>query len=460
MTLSTDPARAPADPLAQLWKLASGNMLLAGVCGLWSLTLAAAALIPQQPLGLSEAAGQRWITSAESQFGPSGSALTAIGAFDITGGQWVRGLLLLTIYLLLIRLARLVHEWRHPVLPAGPSRLKRVEAAIPGDLSTAADQVLGALSGSFTRVVAATNSIHALLLPRLSELWPSLMITVGVVFLLTAVWLEPLTGWRVAEITLSSGALQPLDPIGSVVLQAAPVQNSSAAMAISVTLPAGNQVLALLQPGRPVRVGTLWLAERSTGTALGVTCKNRAGAPIILQAQGANGEAGAGLHLLFTPTQTEQAFAIPSSNLGFRVVDYPALPDRGIDRPVFLVQALRGDVAAPVFEQLVTDGGEYDIDDITISFQRDRYTTLSVSYLPALWLFAAGIFLLLIGIEARMFTGRQRAWLTFWVDGDQTRLSATMSWTMRRQVEQAIAGSLASATDSCTTSPEEGADVA
>ena len=275
------------------------------------------------------------------------------------------------------------------------------------------------------------------------------MIVLGVVFSLTAVWLEPLTGSRVAEITLSSGAQQPLDPMGSVVLQAAPVQNSSTAptMAISVTLPAGNQVLALLQPGRPVHVGTLWLAERSTGSALGVTCKNRAGAPIILQAQGANGEAGAGLHLLFTPTQTEQAFAIPTSNLGFRVVDYPALPDRGIDRPVFLVQALRGDVAAPVFEQLVTDGGEYNIDDITISFQRDRYTTLSVSYLPALWLFA-GIFLLLIGIEARMFAGHRRARLTFWVDGDQTRLSAIMTWTLQRQVEQAIAGSLPSATDS------------
>ena len=54
------------------------------------------------------------------------------------------------------------------------------------------------------------------------------------------------------------------------------------------------------------------------------------------------GEVSEKLHLLFQQTQGEQAFALPARNLTFRAVSYPALPERNITAPVFLVEAYRG----------------------------------------------------------------------------------------------------------------------
>ena len=72
---------------------------------------------------------------------------------------------------------------------------------------------------------------------------------------------------------------------------------------------------------------------------MAVTASDSNGRPISIQALAPGGAVSEALHLLFQQTEGEQAFALPDRNLTFRAVSYPALPERNIAAPVFLVEA-------------------------------------------------------------------------------------------------------------------------
>jgi hypothetical protein len=118
---------------------------------------------------------------------------------------------------------------------------------------------------------------------------------------------------------------------------------------------------------------------------------------LALQALATGGETGPELHLLFRQDQSEQGFGLPGRNLTFRAVSYASLPDKGIDRSVFLVEAYRGDATTPALSQLIEDEAETTVDDVILSLRRDRYALLGMAYLPGLPGVAAGGFLALAG---------------------------------------------------------------
>jgi hypothetical protein len=84
--------------------------------------------------------------------------------------------------------------------------------------------------------------------------------------------------------------------------------------------------------------------------------------------------------------------------LTFRAVSYEALPEKGIGRPVFLVEAYRGDAAMPVLSQLVEDEATVVVDDAKLTLRRDRYVLLAAAYLPGLPVVIAGVLLALASV--------------------------------------------------------------
>ncbi len=144
---------------------------------------------------------------------------------------------------------------------------------------------------------------------------------------------------------------------------------------------------------------------------------------LVLQSLDSNGKVGPTLRLLFSQTQSEQGFAIPTRNLTFRAVSYAALSEQGIEGPVFLIEAYRGAVAGeettPAVTELVTDEGSLVLDDTTLTLRRDRYVELEAAYLPGLIPMLLGGLLILSGTVIAAYWGITRVWANFALDGEQ-----------------------------------------
>ena len=104
-------------------------------------------------------------------------------------------------------------------------------------------------------------------------------------------------------------------------------------------------------------------------------------------------------------------------------MSYPALPERNIAAPVFLVEAYRGVDPAPVLEELVEDTAAVSLDGVTLTLRRDRYVALDVAALPGLPLLLLGAVLALAGVMVSAFWGPARAWIGLAVDGDAVDLA-------------------------------------
>ena len=180
-------------------------------------------------------------------------------------------------------------------------------------------------------------------------------------------------------------------------------------------------------PGRPAIWGSTWLSQAGSGPALAVTAQDGRGQPIVLQSLAPGGEASQMLHLLFQQTQAEQAFALPTRNLTFRVVSYPALPEQGITKPVFLVEGYRGADPVPILEELVEEQANLTVDGLTFGLRRDYYVTLDAAKLPGLPLLLLGAVITLAGVIISAFWGMVRAWIGTAGDGDAVAVAVRMA---------------------------------
>jgi hypothetical protein len=104
-------------------------------------------------------------------------------------------------------------------------------------------------------------------------------------------------------------------------------------------------------------------------------------------------------------------------------VSYPALPERNIAAPVFLVEAYRGADPVPVFDELVEDAAAVKLDGVTLTLQRDRYVILEVAALPGLPVLLLGAIITLAGVITSVVYGPTRAWIGMAADGDAVDLA-------------------------------------
>jgi hypothetical protein len=364
-----------------LWYAGSASETLMILLALLAVTLGVAGVFPQQPPGMQGAAAGRWLASTTGIYPGTGQLLRQLGAFTVIGGPWLRILLAALAFNLALRLAiqtsamaQLVRRRRNPSTPENADRGSR--ASIP------------ATAGP-------------------------LLAYAGMLVLLGGLLLDSFAGWRATEIALAPGS-SALGRTGAPWLFLEELTGSESYPVARIGLssnesekPASAGQVAV---GRPTRRDSLWIALRSAGLALRATAKDGRGRPLLLQSLEPGllqGEVSEEIHLLFRQTQADQEFALPSANLSFRVVSYPSLPEKGIETPVFLLEAYQGNDPAPVLSDLVVDKAILVLNGSTLNLVRDRYAIVDAAFLPGLMPFFLGALAILVGVILSLYSHRR-----------------------------------------------------
>jgi hypothetical protein len=231
--------------------------------------------------------------------------------------------------------------------------------------------------------------------------------------ILTALFINGAAGWRSTSLGIAPGQNTTLSQGDGLQIHVDAITGgqSDAASAITVAQADGATRQGQASYGRPLWLGNLWIAQRATGSALAVRAQGADGQPVVLQSQTGD-ESLETLHVLFSQSESEQTFASPTRNLTMRVVNYPSLPERGVETPVFLIEAYRGDdPSTPILEQLVEEEGMLLWAETVFHLRRERHTVLEVAYLPGLLPLWLGAALLVAGVAITLWRGQSAAWI-------------------------------------------------
>lgn len=306
--------------------------------------------------------------------------------------------------------ARTLAGLRRPVqLQPAPAGLPLSRGATPGPLEAALARGEAALRGRFARIASQNDGARAQLYAERGRLGAAgpLLSYLGGLALLAGLAINAAAGWRAADLALAPGGAAPLGQAVGAQMTLTGIADEAATLALARGGAARTVRVGYARPGR---WGNIWLTQQATGPALAVSALDRDQRPLRLQSLAVGGEGGETLRLLFPQAQSEQAFAIPERNLAFSVISYAALPDRGIARPVYLVEGYRGDDPAPALSELVADAGALTLDEVTLALRRDRYAVIAAAYLPGLLPALAGGALLLAGALLTAWRGPTRLW--------------------------------------------------
>jgi hypothetical protein len=414
-----------------LWYAASAPHLTIALTVLLAFTFALAALFPQLPAGSDPVAAERWLATSAAAYGRFGAFLASSGLLNVLDGPWIAALLSITAFHLALRVAGQMRHLLHaraaaPLAPQGlPFELAQISLT-PEDAASRLDAVAAGyrrrhVSAQFEqdarpRVdVFAERRSWAAIGPLLTYLGP-LILTGGLLW-------NTVAGWRALDVGLTPGRVaQPAQANGlALTLVSAPDPVSGTPGVL--TLAQGNAVRNVwIDAGRPANWGAVWIAQRSTGPAVTVTAEQN-GKRLALQALEEGEGAGETLRLRFDQNENEQGFAIPAANLAVRVVSFDRLPERGIDRPVFLIEGFSGDDATPQLNELIEDERTIEWQGLTLSLRRDRYVVVDLASAPGLPLLPAGALVLLAGAGLASWGGLRRLWINAAAEGDGTLLA-------------------------------------
>ena len=410
-----------------VWRIASSARVTLILIALLVLSSALAATFPQQPSGLEARAAARWLDATATSAGRFGPLLRSLGLFGVMGGIGQRVLLAALAYNLALRLAAQAQQawraWRgSDVLPEPPMGAAHCRITVSEPLTDAPAYVQNKLRARYREVTvrdeppgvrAQESTRYVYAERRRFGTVGALLACAGPLLALLGLLVNSASGWRTSDVSLASGDHTTLRQAGGLMLTLDGISGDGGATTsvITATREDGTARQVRARPLLPARWGDLWILQRSTGAALSVLARDDRGRPLLLQALEPAGQASGELHIAFRPTDTEQEFAAPAQNLVFRVVSYPALPEKGIDRPVFVVEAYRGDDPTPVLRELVQDQADLTLADQTYVLRRDRYAVLEIGYLPGGSLVAAGILLMLLGLAIALAWRYTQAWV-------------------------------------------------
>lgn len=400
---------------ARLWQgLRSPWLLL--VIGLFGLLLVGAAwLLPQLPGQLNDepATAGRWLAATAGDFGVWGSIFQTLGLYNVVHSPLLAALLALvtvvaTVHLAheLGRLRRFTRLTEYLAYPAGvlgtPLPLAPGESAVRrrSALPSAPADVLAMLRNRLTpRYVIiqpgdaplpapdlTTNGaplasgpeqrLLALHRPWSSYLTP--LLPLGILLIVTAIWLAITFGWQVITPALAPGDVYRSVNQGLTVHYPAPVEGGMASVAEISLRGATRQVSSEDEVSR-FRLGDATITLRRTVPALWVATSDGA----ALLAQPGVAEAESALGLVFPTPGSEESLLLPDEVAGLRLVRRTDLPDAfmvELYRSTDVQPSLRAEVSAP--------------DTITVPLENGRGLRITparalqadVHYLPGLWL--------------------------------------------------------------------------
>ena len=334
--------------------------------------------------------------------------------------------------------------WRSPGLLNAPPRLIVQRTALPGSLDILVSQIPATFGPRFSSVAVDNDAGHAQVYAVRRPLGATapLLTYFGPLLILLGLLVNDTLGWRATNIALAPGGSTSLPAAGGLRVTLDSVAEAGTAPAALHLADAEADRKVPVAENRPARWGSVWLTQQEIGPALAVSAEDSGGQPVPVQALASGGAVSQRLHLLFRQTEGEQAFALPSRNLTFRAVSYPALPERNIAAPVFLVEAYRGADPSPVFDRLVEDTATVNLDGVTLTLQRDRYVILEAAALPGLPLLLFGAIITLAGVITSVVYGPTRAWIGMAADGDAVDLAvrAAAAAEPERELARLVAG--------------------
>ncbi len=430
------PAGAPPRRvLDDLWVAASSSQLTIALAVLLAFTFAVAALLPQLPAGLDLAAASRWLSTTAARYGRFGQFLSSSGLFNVLAGPWIMTLLALSAFHLLLRCVNQVRRLLSPApaMPAAPQGLPFELVHFPSsvaDLAPKLDQI-----ASEGRQGTKSASDPAAPRPRVDAYterrsWAAagpLLTYLGPLLIVAGLLSNTLGGWRAAETPLTPGrAAQPIQAGGLALSLVDPGSADGSSPAV-ISLTHGAQTRnAWLGYLRPAIWGDVWVSQRSSGPAVEVRATSGRKLVLLqpLQGEGASaGPAVESLHLRFAQNESEQAFSVAGGNLAFRVVSYESLAERGINRPVFLVEGYQGANTTPELNELVQDKGTIEWQGVTLSLQREVHVVVDLAAMPGLPLLTLGALLLLLGAGVTAWGGLTRLWVNAAAERDGTAIA-------------------------------------
>ena len=394
----------------------------------------------------------RWLSTTAARYGRFGPFLSSSGLFNVLAGPWIVILLAFTAFHLALRSVnqarRLVRA--RAATPAATALLRGAPQGLPFELvhlplpvDAVRREAEAQVSGNRQALLVASDlSVPR---PRVDgyeerRSWASigpLLTYLGPLLLVLGLLGNTLGGWRATDVTLIPGrVVQPVQA-GGLALSLVDAGSSPGGRPAVVALTRGSQTRhEWLGYALPATWGPVWVTQRSSGPALAIKASSGE-SPLPLQSLQGEAAPVESLHLRFGQNESEQAFSVPARNLAFRIVSYESLADRGIDRPVFLVEGYEGTDPTPGLNQLVEENGTLDWQGVTLALQREAYVVVDLAAMPGLPLLLLGGLVLLAGVAITAWGGLTRTWLNAAAERDGTLLAVRVAAPAMGQAEVA-----------------------
>ena len=402
--------------------------MLAGVLVLTALALLLSLVLPQAPPETAPQSSARWLAETAGRYGSLGGVMQAAGLFDLWHSPWLRALLGLLAFILLLRLGLAAAEaWQRLRAPDPAAAVQsaqrwpwQVDVAVADTAATAAAELADDLRSEGWRVASAAGeqAMHLVAERSRGGVLAAPLLYLGLLAVLAGLWLGQWAGWREVGVVLAPGQPVRLSQDDSLVLALQAGQDSLLAQRDGE--PAQERSLAALGAANAAGV---WVRRTGAGQALTVSAQDLTGAPLPLQAVERRGPPQGALTLVFDQPRAEQVFLAPASELVFSVVAFPALPERGFSGPTYLVQAFPAGQQSPIANQFIEGDANLAIGDAIYTLSAGRFIVVEVSRNPGLPVIIAGVALALL--TAALALWRPAGRLAITVQGQRHGTSVT-----------------------------------
>ena len=408
----------PRDALTTLWYFFTSSRWAALLLALLALTAVLAALGPHL-----RASGPASVLQgdATAQVGALGvqTPLLGLDAIRLIAGLWVRTLLAVFAFTLLLRLAdraRLAFGPRSDVPHARqtflPGTVLYHGAVAQGWTVADIRQRIGKWPGAWLMrdwsVSDESTATFCVENVRFTA-WGDWVLHLGVLLVIGGLFVSAQWGWREDNIALAAGETYALGHSGYVLsAEESQPQKDSGNTSLLLSIAGGSRRQFTLAAFKPLVTPRLSLFQVSTGPALAVSARSDAGQPLRLQPLTEGSEASSRVTLKFAEEQGEAYLFVPEAGVILRIVRYQALPEEGLAEPVYLVRGYRGSQSAPLFSEYITEDTTFRWQTLTFSTGPTHFLVVNAVRDWGWWIVLLGVLLLLIGAALHR-------WPTPWV---------------------------------------------
>ncbi len=379
-----------------VWRIVTGNQLLAFVMAALALLLLLAALLPQAPSSTDDlAAYSRWLALAQQRFGQASNLLQTLGLFSITHTLVLRLLAGLIACALAARLVDCIENaWRGRTPSTPPSHTPSTI------LNQSLDTLTTPLRQRHWRVKEIENYvvIDRYPLPEATRI----VAIVSALVLLIGLAITNTSGWNDNNIQIGVGEAVALRHALPYALRLDSLQQDGSGQL--TMLKASDPVAGgPIAPGRGLNVVGLAIHLQDIGPAVRASATISDNRPLNLLAA-VTALPSSELLLHFTSQEPERAFAAPEAGALVRMDWEPSSQSFHI----VINQTPSGEA---LFEGELPPSGVIQVKNLTLKLALESYARLTITHDPGMWPTAMGGLLSALGLLGIWLWPARRTWL-------------------------------------------------